>query len=443
MAVLYVDDGGDDSDGSTWAKAYQSIENAAVQGAAAGSTIYIGSDHQETKNGASYTIDFANGTLANPIIIISADRTSGEPPATYESMADGGGFIQTTGAADDLTLLGHLIAHGLKTDVEDVTVLGEINTIQRYRDCYIDSVDELKLSGNAESRLDFTGCTIDTPNDKINAIGSDWALTFTDCVLDTSGAIVAGNASFMSRYCLFQDCDLSAHQTIWQLLTGNRQQVTVRRCVLHADTLTDPIAASAIAHPDTWILIESSAPGVDTVPVAGLNLFVGYYGRIEHDEVEYRTGGASDGETSYSWKMTCNTNTVSRHAALRTPPITAWKDAGSQTLTVYVAHDAVGDGAAGDLQDDECWLEISSPDETANPNTTARDKYQDTLPATVLTAASDLTNEGADHWQGSPTTYQQITATIDPAEAGPIVVRVCLATGASSIVWVDPKLHLS
>jgi len=442
MAVLYVDDGGDDSDGLTWAKAFNSIENAAILAAAAGSTIYIGSDHQETK-AAKYNIDFSNGTIAAPITIISSDNTSGEPPTTYESMVDGGGFIQTTGAGDDLDFSGNVISYGLKFDVQDITAMnggGSNNTLQ-FHDCLFDSTDAMEVVVSNESSVTITNSTIDTPFDMIAISGNDGTAVLRDIAFTNATALL--NATGSSQIVTVEDCDVSSVQPLVNSLIGNSAQFTFRRCLLHADTLTDPINGSTIDHLESWILIESSAPGTDTVPVAGLNYFEGFYGKIEHDEVEYRTGGASNGETPYSWKMTCNGNTISRHAPLKTPPITAWKAASSQTLTVYVAHDAVGDGAAGDLQDDECWLEISSPDET--DATTARGNYQTTLPATVLTAAADLTNEGSDEWQATPTTYQQITATIDTslAEAGPIVVRVCLATGASSIVWVDPKLYFS
>ncbi len=441
MAVLYVDDGGNDSDGSSWANAFVAIDNAAILAAAAGSTIYIGSDHQENK-GSTYTLAFPNGTLASPITIITADITSGEPPSTYESMVDGGGHIQTTGGTEDLSISGNMRVYGLKFDVQDkgsiTTALGSI-----YTDCFFDFNDDLQFNVLAYRRLKFVSCTFLTPNDVIalNAT-SDSDITFCDCGLTTGGASFF-TAMDPGQRLNIVDSDLSNKQTIVADILWGRSEVMVRRCLLHVDTLTDPIAASVILYPNSWIQIESSAAGTDTVPVAGLNLFIGYYGRIEHDEVEYRTGGASDGETPYSWKMTCNANTVSGRTALKTPPITAWKDASNQTLTVYVAHDAVGDGAAGDLQDDECWLEISSPDET--DATTARGRFQTTLPATVLTAVADLTNEGSDEWQNTPTTFQQITATIDTslAEAGPIVVRVALATGASSIVWIDPKLHFS
>jgi phosphoribosylformylglycinamidine (FGAM) synthase PurS component len=441
--AIYVDDGGDDTDGSTWAKAYNSIENAGVTGVAAGTTVYIGSDHQETKAAAHYVIDFANGTIANPVILITADITSGEPPSTYETMSDGGGYIQTTGAADDITLTGNIVAYGLKLDCEDVTTLNANQEVQRYVDCYFDSTDHLIVAAGTAAAATFENCTFNVPNDNIVVSGAG-EYRFAGCTfsaVDGSGHFVGGGGGD-SLPLIVEDCDLSSEQTIFNNLVGNACMVFVRRCELHADTLTLPHSGT-IDHPETWIQIESSKSGNNTVPVLGLQRFDGFYGTILRETTEYRTGGASDGETPYSWKMTCNTNTVSRHAALKTPPIVRWLAAGSQTLTVYVAHDAVGDGAGGDLQDDECWLEVSSPDETANPSTTSQGKYQNTLPATPTTAAADLTNEGSDQWQDTPTTYQQITVSVNPAEAGPMTVRVCLATGASSVVFVDPKLYVS
>lgn len=431
--------GGDDSGQPDWANAAPDM--ITVDGAAAvGDTVYVASDHVESDN-FSKVIGFVNGTLADPVRVISADRTTGSPPTTYESMVDEGtGIIETTGAADDITLTGAAIYHGINFACDD-----------RFTETA------------SASQTTFVDCRFTVPNDNFASNGGEGITTFIDCVFALGSAflvgaehsvfIIGGDISAVAAAGFFtgtgnnerivvEDCDLTAEDTLVSSFTGNRSHYIFRRCQLNAGTLATPITG-AINNPLSWILIESSQDGNNTVPVLGMQYFEGFWGKIEIETTEFRTGGASDGETPYSWKMTCNANTVSRHTCLRSPPITAWKDAGSETLAVYVAHDAVGDGTAGDLQDDECWLEVSSPDETANPNTTSLGKFQTTLPATVLTAAADLTNEGSDEWQSTPTTYQQITATIAPAEAGPITVRVCLATGASSVVFVDPKLHIA
>lgn len=442
MADWFVYDSaaGDNSGQPDWANAAPTL--ATVDGAAAaGDTIFVASDHSET--GATINLDFANSTLANPIKIISADRTSGSPPTTYQNMVGGGGSINPSDAAADLNIDGNIVVYGLSFDVNDKTSFGLTNQYMYFEDCVIDVASDTIGLSNDEFSIEFENCNFITTGNPIQ-IGNQGLRKYIDC--DFSSAAAAGIFSmgtFNGATVLIEDCDLTEEEFIFTGLGGDDCQVLVRKCSLNAATIANPANSPTVVHPDTWMLIESSQAGNNTVPVPGLNKFIGYRGEIEHDAAEFRTGGASNGETPYSWKMTCNTNTVSRHTALKTPPITGWKAASSETLTVYVAHDAVGDGGAGDLQNDECWLEISSPDET--DVTTAQGKFQTTKPTTVLAAVGDLVNEGSDQWQDTPTTYQQITATINTslAEAGPIVVRVCLATGASSIVWVDPKLHFS
>jgi len=441
----YVDDGGDNSDGSTWAKAYTSIENVDSV-AAAGDIVYIGSDHQETKNGSAFNITFSNGTIANPVIVISADITSGEPPSTYESMNTGGGYIQTTGITDGINLGGHVKWYGVKFDSEDELNLLSLGNVSSFIDCYFDAVDNCDICSTTESSSVYENCTF--ANSDYCFLNQDSSVHLKGCTFSSADANGIFYVGLDSARLLVEDCDLSTEATLLYTMNGKRVQCTFRRCKLHGDTLDSGSApkfnvyAGTIVHPDTWVLLESCDDDTSANPFIGLNYFGGYYGYIIPDTSEYRTGGASDGTTNYSWKMVCNGNTVSRHCALKSPPIVAWVTETDTTLTVYVAHDGVGDGTAGDLQDDELWLEISSPDETNDP-ATAEGHYQDTLPATVLTAASDLTNEGSDQWQNTPTSYQQVTATIGPNVDGPVKVRVCLATGASSTMWVDPKVHVS
>ena len=89
MTDYYVDDDGDNSDGLTWAKAFTSLAGAV--GASPGDRVFISSDHVETASGSSLTIEFANTNSGTaPICIISADKTSGEPPSTFQTMAAGG-----------------------------------------------------------------------------------------------------------------------------------------------------------------------------------------------------------------------------------------------------------------------------------------------------------------------------------------------------------------
>jgi hypothetical protein len=61
----------------------------------------------------------------------------------------------------------------------------------------------------------------------------------------------------------------------------------------------------------------------------------------------------------------------------------------------------------------------------------------------VLTAPADLDNEVSNAWQQSPSVYQKVTATIAPNVDGHVVVRVCLATGEASSIFVDPKVYVS
>jgi hypothetical protein len=120
--------------------------------------------------------------------------------------------------------------------------------------------------------------------------------------------------------------------------------------------------------------------------------------------------------------------------------VTKWLDAGAQTITAYINHDAVGGGTAGDLQNDEFWIEVSSANE-ASPASSLGIR-RTTLPATVLTAPADLTND-TEAWTSAKSVKQHaVTATITPTEAGPVSVVFCLGK-PSVTVYVDPKIEVA
>lgn len=431
MAVLYVYHAGDDSTGASWAAAYQSIENAAILGAAAGTEIWVASDHVEQKNGAHFVIAFTNGTYANPIKVISVKRADD----TYENMATGGGTIETQGAADDITISGNVRLQGIKLDSQDYLNVTTSVSVFTAEDCDILAGDALLSSSASEGKAFYIDSRISVSGG--HRPGGDSTTIFRNCVWSAANAAGIFDLSTNSAILLVEDCDLSAEPDLFARLDGNRVQATIRRCRLGTGWLADMV--DNIDHPDSWVLIESCDDGTQADPILGLQLYRDLFGNITPETTNIRTGGASDGTTSYSWKMVSTANALEFVNPLRSPPVTRRVDGGSAiTVTAYVYHDAVGGGTAGDLENDEFWIELSGPDD----GDYAQGYNASSRMASLRSTPADLDNDGVSSWAGGLAVKQKIDITYTPQDDGPISVRFCLAK-PSVTIYVDPKLGVA
>ncbi|GAF67720.1 unnamed protein product, partial [marine sediment metagenome] len=154
MAILYVDDGGSDtSPYDTRAKAANLLETALADAACvAGSTVYVKSDHVEANRVQNVILGSAHGVATNPITIISCDFAH-EPPEAgdFETMTIGGGSIDTTDGAFDISLSGWDIWIGLEFIVgDDLNVALEASRDVRLINCKI-IVDDLIVAGALNS----------------------------------------------------------------------------------------------------------------------------------------------------------------------------------------------------------------------------------------------------------------------------------------------------
>jgi hypothetical protein len=448
----YIDDGGDDSTGTTWATAWDvaSDANAVVN---AGGLVYIGSTHEETVSGSSKTIDPAAGTKASPVVYITTSDIVNDPPnaGTYQNMTDGGGKIETTGAADDIVVGGNAVYHGLKVLCQDRLNLGSVSDVTKFVDCAFTSVDHPSSAASAEGTLICDDCTFTFPTagNGFQCAGRS-TTRFTGC----NFAQVATEAIFRvadSAQVFVQACDLSADDILILSMSVERTQVTIAGCKLHANTLGagsapnfNVVASDNINDPESWVQIVGCDDGTSATPFVGPQYFYGFRGYIILDTTEYRTGGASDGDTSYSWKMVSNSNCRSRHQALESWTLTKWVTTSTTALKIYFAHTTEGAGGDSDLQDHELYLKVRLPDVTNNP-ATSQQEYLTTQPNTSgvadpLKAPADIPNESTDKWVSAPN-YQELTVPVAPKVAGIAKIIVCLSpVTAVATVWLDPKV---
>jgi hypothetical protein len=162
-----------------------------------------------------------------------------------------------------------------------------------------------------------------------------------------------------------------------------------------------------------------------------------YYGDIVSETTLIRTGGASDGTTGLSWKMTTTADGEFPGLVLRSPEIVQWNDTvgSSKTVTVEILHDSVTN-----LKDDEIWLEIEYLGSSSAPlGSNANDRKTN-----LLATGSDQTTSSA-AWTTTGLTNpnkQKLQVTFTPQTKGYVHARVVSAK-ASYTLYVDPLLVIS
>jgi hypothetical protein len=437
MADYYCDDGGSNtSPYDTWAKAAPDL--SVLDGVVgAGDRIFVGHDHVKAY-GATTTLNFAAGTHAAPIQIISA--TQGSDPVAYQA----GGKETATGGNYVLTLQGHIRVFGIRFEAGSWFNFDAVGDVQCYDTCTfvvtqaannVSFINTIEATNYQSMMIDWRNCTFDwsgrnnnvTANWINNLAGAGEVRFFSPTFITggyTYSSFIASQGTTTYTYngkCVIEDADLS-----WLgsgvILNDEYIDVFVRRCKL--GTSFDARADATTR----WgsILIENSIDGTIAAPVAGLVHFENFGGKVENETSVYRTLGAIDGDTRRSWKATGD-NVSSVTVPFECPPITRWVPAGSQTITLYFA-------SASAITKQEFYAEISSPNETANPNQTAQGTWESSRPNPLTTGTAHATTTSL--WTGSPTYEYKIEFTIAPTEPGPITIRCFSCT--TNAIYVDP-----
>jgi hypothetical protein len=163
--------------------------------------------------------------------------------------------------------------------------------------------------------------------------------------------------------------------------------------------------------------------------------FQNYCGTITHETTIVRTGGASDGTTSFSRKMVSSANTKF-YAPLASPWSTFWNSTIGSAVTgsFHVVTDNVT------LTDAEAWIEIEYMGTSGFPlSLFSSDRAADILatPANQTTSSETWTTTGL-----TTPVKQVLSKSVTPQEVGWYRARVMLAK-PSTTVYVCPKLEIS
>ncbi|MEA3478426.1 MAG: hypothetical protein U9R60_09625 [Bacteroidota bacterium] len=433
MAIYYVDDGGDNTTGATWATAYNTLVSG-LAATSAGDTVYIGSDHSEQLSGnTTYT---GAGTAASPVNIISADRTSGEPPTIFETMTTGGGKIDgKTAGFYDINFAGTNIWNGLKFIAGDDINFININAVNIFYNILFVVDDNMII--NAGNSTDVG----------VQFYNVDYQLATTGYI-DISGPFVwkGGTFSFnggstthllkSTKYKVnmweiadvdFQDLDAS--DTFMYLSSDSASHIKIKRCKIPAALGTLFLSANTIDNIDVKFHSVSSA---NIIYQFQENYFTG---QINEDTAIY-FNATYNGTNGYSAKMATNSNAIEWSRPLRFKLAEVWA-AANPTLAVELVLDS-----ATALNNDDFWLEIEYPDSTTGAlgKIDKSSRMTDILDTPAALTASSVSWTGTSGFTNEQ--KRKITETLTNGQAGIHTIWAVLAK-PSITIYVDPKITVT
>ena len=429
-ALLRVWDGGDNSDGLTWATAYQNITTAHTNIDADG-FIRVASEHQQTV-AASLTLESANGTVANPVTIISVDKDNSD---AYLAMRDdvAPGKIETTGAGSNMNMDGNDIYIGVTLNVGNDLNFYYAGHPKLMIDCKF-SVNDNILIGATSSNYSVIWENCHLEQITVGSFSIDHCPYFIwkGGSYTWNGGAVGSSLFYYNSGGLilrvsdvdFQDLD--AGDRLFRASVNAIYDVVFKRCKV-------PAALGGLI--DAIPTIPGNSAKFHSVSNSDIiyQLQENYYeGQVNEDTATYYDA-TYDGTNGYSVKMVSTVNSKEWTRPLRFKLAEIWASA-NPTLTVELNTDNVV------LQDDEFWIEIEYPDGT----TGALGGLDQTSRMTNITdPPANLTTSTAAWTEAFGTEKpQKIEVTIANGQAGIHTIWACLGK-PSSTVYVCPKVVVS
>jgi hypothetical protein len=436
MAVYYVYSGaGGSNNGSSWANAFTTLTTAFAT-EAAGDTLYVAHDHAESTAGA-VTLT-SSGTLGNPTKIVCVNRAGSVPPVSADRRATA--TVTTTGA-NSITLNGTahydgvIFSAGTGAVVAGISVGLSQGISHRFDNCSLriasTSISTLTLgvAGSGGGYVEFNNTTV-----SFGGVGQTitayarfkWRNT-ASALLGTipTSLFTPGAGRGGSIECIGVDLSAAGSGKTIMLTAGPSQAGTATfiDCKLNA-SVTKSVVPGSHGSQDMDFIRSGSA---------GTNYTI-YRHRISGLLVEettiVRTGGASDGTTTISWKIVTTTD-ATYSLPFECPPIAIWNDVTGSSVTATVQ----GIGAALP-NDDEIWLEVEYLGDASSPQAS----FVNDGKADLLATAAAQSNS-SETWGGGTTDFN-LSVSFTPQQKGWIFARVKIGK-ASSTLYVDPLVTLT
>lgn len=433
-------DGSDSDDGSTWALAKAKLASASGIGSvdAAGDIIYISQSHAETTSSAfTYT---GAGTVSNPQRLLCGNDAA-EPPTALAT----GAVVECTSTSGTSALNGSFYAYGITWRYAAVMQFGagNANCFQFFDNCTFDCTGAGSsghfdsAQDNDSTRVVMNNCSFKFANSaNYIQLGQNFEMRGGTILSGTStpnplfkmptdrtmtSAIIDGVdfSNFASTLVLFSGAGVPAARTI------------IRNCKL----------------PSSWSgTLTSATPPIGqrfemyNCSASGTNYAVwieDYCGTVRHETTIIKTGGASNGTTGISFKMTTTANTTYPGNPMRSQDMVIWNETtgSSLTATIDIVHDSVTN-----LTDGEVWIELEYLGTSGGPVATfITDAKTDVLASAADQASSSVT------WTTTGLTNpnkQKLNVSFTPQLKGLIMARVVMSK-ASKTIYFDPVLQVA
>ncbi len=440
---FYVDDGGNNTTGLSWANAFTSINSLqASVTLASDEIVYFGADSQcQAVNSASLTI--TGPTSGTPVKFISAtvgttNYSKGTSPQIDTSEA----------TSYDIVFDGSFALYGM--------------FIKSGRDIFLaPDTDEYSATYNCTFAIGATGTLlltntttgISTSNENITLdLSADGTTTRTTGVLShpisssqtvqgltfvnagyRTGTVFTGNSMAGENY--YSGVDLSGFTNATACEIFNLASF---RCRF---TLSNSKTAS------TWTPFKGAASGACSIALYNVGpaddpsslITTDMYGSLVSSNTIYRSSGGTVEGVATSWLIT--TLAICCEAA---PFYTPWiydalTTTGSKTFTIYLTNDSL------DFNNSEIWLDLDYLS-TANSSVWTRASSHR---ATITTTPAALTSDGTSTWNGSGPSFtykRKVAVTVTIGEEGQYRARLAVArtsVASSAYLYVDPKVVVS
>lgn len=446
MATYYAWSGASGSaNGTSWANAYTTL-TAAFSGKSAGDVFFVASDHAESTSGA-VTLTSA-GTATSPCFVYSVNRAGSVPPVSADLLR--GASVTCTGnnamgiSAQYCHFWGVDFIHspGANAQPFNIATVGSNCYELLFTNCSLQQLSTnsgyifFGLSSanrggrtvleNTTFKFGATNCYITNRTSKFvwrNTASAIQGSTFPATLFNSNPAV----CSFSEIY--IQGVDLSA---ITGTIFGTslaQSEYTLVDCkigsgatVCAAATITAGFQQAANVD---LIRCDNGATNYRTERYS-------YQGTQTVETTIVRTGGATDGTTTISWKLvtTANSRWVSPFNSM---PIAIWNDTAGSPVTVTL-YGVWGGGSVPN--NDDIWIEAEYLGASGNP----QGSFISASKADNLATGSALSSDGST-WGGSTTAFA-MSVTFTPQMKGPINI-VVKAAKASTTFYVDPLVEVT
>lgn len=419
----------------TWAKAATSLVTVAAA-MAAGDTLFVGDDSNESVAGAIAAV--FPGTTVSPNFIYCADHTKALPAsADLKTGAAGAGSVTTTGN-NAITLSGSFYCYGVFFSSGNGA-----NTV---------AITLANASGNSQS---FDNCVIKIGGTSGGAITLSRGCYFNNCTLTISSAASTMNAngrtfvrggsltgtgpnSFLSAAggmeVLFEGVDLSniaSTKTLVLSSTTSAQSVIFKDCKLASGVV--------VLGAQTGLLNGTSIKAIrcDSGATNYRTEVHGAQGPMTTETTIVRTGGATDGTTTISYKAASNAD-CRWTFPLEFIPITFWNTSTSAITTLTIYGTTTGGGVPND---DDIWVEVEYLGSSATP---VGSKISSSKASNLAASAATNNSSDASTWGGSGAGngFKIVCPSFTPGMVGPVTIYVKVGK-ASSTYYIDPLPSIS